>query len=565
MVQKKPLIGIIGGEGKMGSWFKNFFISQGLKVIISDLKTELSNKELAQRADIVIVSVPIKETVKVIKEVRDYVKKEALLCDLTSLKTEPAKAMKKAKSGVLGMHPLFGPLVQKLEGQTIVFCRVRDNFWVKFLENLFKKNGAKILEMSPREHDFQIAIVQALLHFSNFVLARTIAFQKTLSKTSFSTVLFRLQTLLWARIFNLTPELFSEIEFENPFFRKILISFQKEVKSLAKEVMRKNYQSFVKKFKETTFYLKNYLELAQTKSIEVQNTLDRAPLKIEPPKFKKIIFKKTRLKVGFLGPKVTFSHQAALAIFSQKTKLIPFNEIKEIFERVYQKEIDFGLVPAENTISGIVPETINCLIEYPLKVTGSYDFPIHHCLMSWGKSKTNLKIIKTHPQAFSQCRNWLEKNLPGVSFESSFSTTSPILETLERKEKEIGFIANKIAAKEYGLNILAQNIEDSKDNITKFYLISQDINKEMAKKLKSKKTLLLLAVYDRVGILRDILNVFAENNINLSSLHSIPSRLRPWDYFFFIQADIPLDSKLLKKILPEIKKFCPIVRVIGVS
>lgn len=565
MTQKKPLIGIIGGEGKIGTWFKNFFISQGLKVIISDLNSELSNKELAKRADIVIVSVPIKETVKVIEEVRDYLRKEALLSDLTSLKTKPVEAMKKAKSGVLGMHPLFGPLVQKLEGQRIVFCRVRDNFWVNFLKNIFTKNGAKILEMSPKEHDLQISIVQALLHFTNFVLARTIYTQKSLPETSFSTVLFRLQLLLWGRILSLSPELLSEIEFENPFFRKILITFQKEVKNLAKDVIDKNYKSFAKKFNETTFYLRDYLELAQTKSIEVQNIIDRKPLKIETPRFKKILFEKRGLKVGFLGPRATFSHQAALAVFSSGAKLIPFNEIKEIFEGVWQKEIDFGLVPAENTTAGIIPETINCLIEYPLKVTASYDLPIHQSLLSWGKSKTHLKIIKTNHQAFSQCRNWLEKNLPGVSFESSFSTTAPILETLESKRKEIGFIANKMATKEYGLNILAENIEDSKDNITKFYLIAKDISKSITKKLKLKKTLFLLAVYDRVGVLRDILNVFADNNINLSSLHSIPSRLKPWDYFFFIQADIPLTSQLLKKILPAIKKFCPIVRIIGLS
>ncbi|PIV46020.1 hypothetical protein COS23_01410 [bacterium (Candidatus Moisslbacteria) CG02_land_8_20_14_3_00_36_53] len=559
---KKPLIGIIGGEGKMGNWFKNFFTSQGLEVIISDLDTGLSNKELARRSDIVIVSVPIRETIKAIEEVRDFVRKDALLCDITSLKTKPVEAMKKAKSGILGMHPMFGPLVQKLEGQRIVFCRVKDNRWTNFLKNIFTKNGAKILEMSAREHDFQISIVQAVLHFANFALAKTICSQESLPESSFSTPFFRLQMLLWGRLLSLSPELAADIEFENPFSRKIIGDFQREVQSLAQDVKNKNYKSFEKKFKEIILSLRDYIEISQTKSVEVLSILDRRALKIGTPG--KTTLKIKGVRVGFLGPKGTFSHQAALLIFPD-SQLIPFTEIKDIFEAVNQKEIDLGTVPAENTIAGIISETINCLIEYPLKVTGSYNLPVHQCLLSFGKSKDNLKVIKTHNQAFFQCRNWIEKNLPGVIFENSFSTTSPILEILEGKNKEIGFIANEIAIKEYGLNILARNIEDSKENFTKFYLISQTINKNIAKKLKSKKTLILLAVYDRVGVLRDILNVFAENSINLSSLHSIPSRLRPWDYFFFLEADLSLDSPATRKILQGLKKYCSIVRIIGVS
>ncbi len=345
-------------------------------------------------------------------------------------------------------------------------------------------------------------------------------------------------------------------------------NFQKEVKNLAKDVSQKNYKNFLKKFKETVNYFKDYIEIAQAKSVEVQNMIDRRPLRMGAFGGRKmgrgIVLKKRGLKIGFLGPKATFSHEIAKILFPD-SKLLPFSEIKEIFEKVNQKEIDFGLVPAENTISGLVSETINCLIEYPLKVTASYNLPVHQCLLSWGKSKSNLKTIRTHVQAFSQCRDWISKNLPKINFQSSFSTTDPILETLESKDKDIGFIANEIAAKEYGLNILARNIEDSKDNFTKFYLISRRLNREIIRKLKSKKTLILFAVYDRVGVLRDILNVFAENNINLSSLHSIPSRIRPWDYFFFVEADISLISPIIKKVLSGIKKFCPIVKVIGVS
>jgi chorismate mutase/prephenate dehydratase len=271
---------------------------------------------------------------------------------------------------------------------------------------------------------------------------------------------------------------------------------------------------------------------------------------------------KKKLKIGFLGPKGTFSHRAALEIFSEEYKFFLFSTIGEIFEAVNSKKINFGVVPAENTLGGIVSETINKLIKYPLKVTGSFNITIHHCLLARIKDKNRLKIIKSHEQALSQCRDWLEDNLPKVKLESTSSTTAPIL---ENKSKDIGFIASSIAAQEYNLNILAKNIEANNDNITKFYIISKGINGKIKKKLNSKRTLILFAVKDRVGILRDILDIFAKNNLNLTSLHSIPSRLRPWDYFFFTEVQIPIASQKLKKVQKNLKKYCTMIRVIGAS
>jgi chorismate mutase/prephenate dehydratase len=187
---------------------------------------------------------------------------------------------------------------------------------------------------------------------------------------------------------------------------------------------------------------------------------------------------------------------------------------------------------------------------------------IHHCLLGRTKNKKIIKIVKTHPQALSQSRIWLEKNLSGVKLEVASSTTAAIL---ENQDKSVAFVAGEIAAKEYGLDILAKNIEDNKDNFTKFYLISPDINKEFQKKLKAKKTLILFAVYDRIGILRDILDVFAKNNLNLTSLHSLPSRLRPWDYFFFLEVDILYPCSKMKRIIKQLEEYCPIIRILGAS
>lgn len=443
-------------------WFKNFFENIGFEVLISGTRTTLTNIDLAKKADIVIVSVPIQKTIEVIKEVRKNVKKNALLCDFTSLKSKQVDAIKKADSGVLGIHPLFGPMVQSLDGQKFAFCKVKDNHWVNFLKKLFIQNGADVIEVSPKEHDLQMA--------------------------------------------------------------------------------------------------DDFKKIAQIQSTKILQLIDKQPIKIVSIK-KPVDFTKQSM-VGFLGPKGTFSHQATLKIFTQKPQCVEAKTITEIFEKVNSHEIDIGIVPIKNTIGGIVAETINCLINYPVKVSGSFNMEIHQCLLSRIKNKKNIQFIKSHPQALSQCNNWLAKNLPQTKTEATASTTVPILNSTD---KTTGFIASEIAAKIYGLNILAKNIETNTDNLTKFYLITPEINKILQKKLQANKTLILLAVHDKVGVLQDILDIFAKNNINLTALHSVPSLLRQWDYFFFLEIETPYPSLKTKKVLKELEKYCSMVRVLGVS
>jgi len=535
----------------------------GLKVIISDINTSLTNIELAKKADIVMVAVPIRKAVEVIKEIRSAVKKSALLCDITSLKTEPLQAMAKAASAVLGTHPLFGPLFQDMKGQKIVFCPIqgKSNQWVEFLEKIFIDNGAQIIVMSPREHDGQMAIVQALTHFVNINLAETFFSQKFNPNSSFLTPVFRLQSLIIGRVLSMGAQLCADIEMENPYFPKVLARFEQQIKSSAKDIANKNRKSFIEKIEKVSSVLDDFIKISQSKSTQILRLVDNQPIKIKKASTASRL-QQPGAKIGFLGPRGTFSHQAALDLFTNAHKLIPFNAIREIFEAVNNQTIDLGVVPAENTLGGIVPETINSLIDYPLKVSGSFSLDIHHCLLARTKNKNDLRIIKTHKQAFLQCEKFLRENLPKVKTELSLSTTSAINGT---KNNHTGFIAPLAAAAAYGLNVLAKNIEDAQDNVTKFYIIANALRKPIQRKLGNSKTLLLLAVYNRVGVLKDILQAFADNGLNLSSLHSVPSKLQPWDYFFFIEVDNHYQSSAIKKTLQDIAKYCTVAREIGVG
>lgn len=567
--KKLPLIGIIGGKGRMGSWFKNFFEKQGLRVIISDKNTPLSNIKLAKTADITIISVPLAETIKVIKEVRDYIRENALLADLASLKMEPVQEMKKTKGGWLGMHPLFGPLVPDIKNQNIVFCsrkkkrgeKQKGGIWIKFLKDIFEKNEARVIEISPERHDKEMAFIQALVHFNNLSFSHFIYRKNFQPLPYLLTPTFKLQSLVLGRILSQKPEVYAHIAMKNPFFKKFLKEYQKEIDKLGKLIERQDYKTFKRYFKEAASFLSGSIRVAEGKTTDILKIIEKQPIQIG--NLKKLKIKKASM--GFLGPEGTFSWIAAKKISPQSFTLRPFLTIRDIFESINNFDIDFGVVPIENSIGGIVSETIYCLVDYPLYTLGSFKMPIHHCLLSKTKNLKEIEVVKSHPQALSQCRLWLRENLPSVLKVPTQSTVSPILE--QKLKKTTGFIAPCIAGKIFSLNILAKNIEDNKNNFTKFLLVTRELNKDLLKKVTVdvKNTLLLFSVYDRPGILRDILSVFADKNINLSALHSIPSYSRPWDYLFFVEIEKPFAPQEIKNILKELQRFCPFARIIGVA
>ncbi len=527
----------------MGCWFKDFFLSRGFDVIVSDYGTKLSNSDLASRSDIVIVSVPLLHTKEVIEEVKENMREDALLCDIASLKKGPVSAMKDCRSECVGIHPLFGPLASSLKGQNVVFCSAgKEGELTDFMKSMFKKEGAEIIEIDAQEHDKQMALIQALVHFANISLARTITLHEI--NDSFLTPVFRLQSLILGRVLSQSPDLYAELEIGNPYFPEIMREFEDQVRDLARKVEEKDREGFKEIFKKTSSSLEGFKKVAEAKSNEVLSVVESQPVRTRAARGASQI--KGAL-TAFLGPEGTFSHQAANT-FSDRH--VACSTIRDVFEAVNSGRVEIGVVPAENTTEGVVSETINCLIDYPLKVAGSCEISISQCFFG---DKEKVRVIETHPQAFRQCRRWVERNLPGVQFKESSSTTAPMKE--ERGE-ETGFIAPRIAGEVYDMSVSEEGIEDNKDNITKFYFIARDV-----KHPSSGRTLLLLAVYDRVGVLRDILHVFAQHELNLTSLHSVPSHLRPWDYYFFLEVDAVLNEKVTK----ELERYCSMVRVMGSS
>lgn len=527
----------------MGQWLANFFKSQGVTVLIAGRKTRLSIENCAKRADIVIICVPIAVASQVISQIAPLVKRDSLLTDITSLKVEPLRAMEKAKSGTLGMHPLFGPTPGELAGQTIVFCRQKDNRYVDFLKKLFQKSGIEVIETDPKTHDKTVAYIQALTHAINLLLSKSLTVNRKLS-TKIRTPIFSLQSLVMGRVLEQDLSLLADIQLYNSFYLPVLKNFVANAQKLLQTVAGKDKNSFIKMFVNEQETFPKFSNFAK-KELPINFPVKTSIKGISP-----------KVKIAYLGPEGTYSHETALNIFP-KNRLIAYPTVYDAFNSVATANTELAVVPAENSIGGTVAETLDYLAQFNLYVVGSCQLSVHHYLVSKEKSLKDIQIVKSHPQAIAQCRQWLKTNLPKSAVISTQSTTSEI----KLDKKGCGYIASMLAAQKYRLNVLAKNIEDLPANKTKFYVISKEPFN--IKGLNNNKTLLFLTVPDRVGILRDILNVFASYNINLSKLESRPSRVKPWDYHFFVEVEKVFQDNAFIKALGELKVYCPIIRVLG--
>jgi prephenate dehydrogenase len=231
-------VGIIGGTGGIGRWFADFFRQEGHAVHVTGRTTGMDIPDLAMACQVIIVSVPIGVTAEVIRRVGPFLKEEALLMDLTSLKAEPVRAMLSSSSSeVLGLHPLFGPGVHSLEGQNIVLCPGRGERWRPRIRELMEGKGARVVVTTPERHDEIMAIVQGLNHLNTivlgFVMRETGVKEEDLEK--FTTPIFRAKMEIMERVFA-RPELYAEILTQIPHVGRICDLYEKNLAELCRSV-----------------------------------------------------------------------------------------------------------------------------------------------------------------------------------------------------------------------------------------------------------------------------------------------------------------------------------------
>ena len=257
----KIKIGIIGGTGKMGQWFKRFFEKEGAEVLIAGIDTPLKPIDCAKQCGVVIVSVPIQITVPVIEEIAPHVKKTGVLMDVTSLKVKPMEAMMAySKSEVIGAHPVFGPSVKSLKNQPVVLTPGRGKKWLKWLTDILDRNEAKIKITTPQKHDRVMAIIQGITHFSNISIGHAIKalgidINETLEYTS---PIYKLRMDMVGRILNQDPQLYADIEISNPEIPEAISAYVKSSEELQKIILSQDREGFIEYFQQASDFFGDF-------------------------------------------------------------------------------------------------------------------------------------------------------------------------------------------------------------------------------------------------------------------------------------------------------------------
>lgn len=262
-------------------------------------------------------------------------------------------------------------------------------------------------------------------------------------------------------------------------------------------------------------------------------------------------------KIAYLGPPFTFTHLASLKKFGSSVEHISCNNITDVFTEVEKERADYGVVPIENSIEGAVNHTLDMFIDSELKVFSEVYLEISHHLLGRGTLK-GIKRVYSNPQVFGQCRLWLESNLPGVELIEVSSTAKAA--DIASRNKNSACIASSLAAGKYRLKTLASSIEDSPHNVTRFLVIGKEL---LSKPTGDDKTSIVFSVKDRVGVLHDVLVPFKKNRINLTKIESRPSKLKAWEYYFFVNLEGHYESKNVKKALDELEKSCTYLKILG--
>ena len=262
-------VALLGGEGGMGRLFRRLFADLGHAVLNVDLHTDLSAVEAARVADVVVVSVPIRETEAVIREVGPHLSADALLMDLTSLKSLPLRAMlESTKASVVGTHPMFGPDVHTLQGQRVVVCAGRGDEWLGWVRRSMKSRGLEVVDAEATEHDRVMALVQVLNHFRTQVLGLTLARAGTsLERTlAFTSPAYLLEAYVTGRHFAQAPALYGPIEMLNPHQAEVTDLFRACATEISGILARGEQPAFDALFEEVRGFFGDFTEEALSQS-----------------------------------------------------------------------------------------------------------------------------------------------------------------------------------------------------------------------------------------------------------------------------------------------------------
>ena len=264
------------------------------------------------------------------------------------------------------------------------------------------------------------------------------------------------------------------------------------------------------------------------------------------------------IRVSYLGPEGTFSEQAVRKHFGAAVEAVPSGSVDEAFRRCESGAAQFAVVPVENSTEGAVGRTLDLLLATPLKICAEIELRVQQNLLS----KSDLKKVKriySHAQSLAQCQGWLAQNLPQAERVSVVSNAEAA--RLAAREKGAAAIAGEMAAKRYGLKILARSIEDAADNTTRFLVLGKIDPAPTGR----DRTSLVMSAENKPGAVHALLTPLAEHRVSMSRIESRPSRAKSgmWEYVFFIDLEGHQKDPTVSRALAALREKAPLLKILG--
>jgi prephenate dehydratase len=266
------------------------------------------------------------------------------------------------------------------------------------------------------------------------------------------------------------------------------------------------------------------------------------------------------IRVAYLGPEGTHSHDAALARYGETATLVPFSDIPSTVAAVAASLVDQAIVPIENSTEGSVTVTLDLLIAPEARpIVGEMVLPVRHQLIARpGTALHDVERVISIGQASAQCRNFLTAQLPGAQVFPAVSTAAAVAACVH--SDRLAAIGTEAAARLYGMSVLAADIQDNADNATRFVILGRDCPASTG---RDRTSLVFSLAADRPGGLLAALRPFADRGINLSRIESRPTKATLGNYWFLIDCEGHRDDPPVADAIGEVRRIAVELRVLG--
>lgn len=269
-----------------------------------------------------------------------------------------------------------------------------------------------------------------------------------------------------------------------------------------------------------------------------------------------------RIRVAFQGEPGAFSEAAAVQLLGEEIVTVPRPTFDATFQAIVEGAADALLVPVENTLAGSVVRVYDLLLESGLEICGETILPIAHVLIGFpGATMADIRCVASHPMALAQCEHFFLKH-PEVKRVPAEDTAGSVREMMGRGDKSCAAIASARAAKHYSAVLLQENIQDNKENFTRFVLLLPPVEARRYRPAEARKMSFAMRLAHRPGALLASLEPFAKHGMNLLKIESRPIHGKPFEYQFFVDVDAAENAQL-EKALEEVRTATSELRVLG--